>query len=39
MVCLPQGFINPGERMGFGDWKMESDRSPSLINLDVMAVN
>jgi hypothetical protein len=39
VVCLPQGFINPGERMALGDWKMESDRSSSLINLDVMAVN
>jgi hypothetical protein len=25
--------------MGLGDWKMESYRSPSLINLNVMAVN
>jgi hypothetical protein len=39
VVCLPQGFINPGERIVLGDWKMESDRSSSLINLDVMAVN
>jgi len=39
VVCLPQGFINPGERVALGDWKMESDRSSSLINLDVMAAN
>ena len=34
-----EALSNLGERMGLGDWKMESYRSLSLINLDIMAVN